>query len=95
MLASATARTMRSLLEDKVHGDKGTGRLAQVPGVRVAGKTGTTDGDEHVALFAGMLPTDDPRFVIVVAVSEAQKPGTGATLAAPVFARIAARAMGR
>ncbi len=93
VIASSTARTMRSLLAQAVYGDKATGRLAQVPGVRVAGKTGTTDGDEHVALFAGMLPAEAPRFVIVVAISEAKQPGGGATLAAPVFARIGARAL--
>jgi len=94
VIGSATARTVRSLLEEAVYGDEATGRLAQVPGVRVAGKTGTADGDAHVALFAGMLPAEAPRFVIVVAVSEAQTHGTGATLAAPVFARIGSRAMG-
>jgi membrane carboxypeptidase/penicillin-binding protein PbpC len=93
VIGSATARTMRSLLEEAVYGNHATGRLAQVPGVRVAGKTGTTAGDEHVALFAGMLPAEAPRFVIVVAVSEAQQPGGGATLAAPVFARIGSRVM--
>lgn len=75
----------------------GTGREAQVPGYRVAGKTGTAqravdgafDDVHHVAWFAGFLPVPHPRVVVVVAVVEPTADFWGSTVAAPVFARIA------
>ncbi len=71
--------------------------LAQVPGYRVAGKTGTAQipvpGGYHpsltVASFAGFLPADDPRLVILVVIDKPQTSPWGGQVAAPVFARIA------
>ena len=80
----------------------GTAKAAQVPGYRVAGKTGTTRktkatggyGDEYVALFAGIAPVSDPKVVVVVSINE---PGTddyyGGTAAAPVFSKIVSQTM--
>jgi cell division protein FtsI (penicillin-binding protein 3) len=93
VISEPTARALRGMLEGAVHDAGASGRLASVPGVRVAGKTGTSDGAEHVVLFAGMLPADAPRFVIVVTVAGAKKRGTGASVAAPLFSRIAGRAI--
>jgi cell division protein FtsI/penicillin-binding protein 2 len=76
----------------------GTGKLAAVPGYRVAGKTGTAqravngtynDG-RHTSWFAGFLPMPDPRLVIVVAVEDpAEWDYWASTVAAPVFSEIA------
>ena len=71
--------------------------LAQVPGYRVAGKTGTAQipvpGGYHptltVASFVGYLPADDPAFVILVVIHKPQTSPWGSQVAAPVFARIA------
>ena len=71
--------------------------LAQVPGYRVAGKTGTAQipvpGGYHptltVASFAGFLPADDPALVILVVIHKPQTSPWGGQVAAPVFARIA------
>jgi cell division protein FtsI (penicillin-binding protein 3) len=81
----------------------GTGLLARVPGYRVAGKTGTAQkvdpvaggysSDRFVAVFAGFLPAQDPRVVIVVAVDEPQTAHSGGTVAAPIFAEIGEAAM--
>ena len=56
---------------ESVVGDEGTGRLAALPGVRVAGKTGTaqkstrrpaaTRSDRYLAWFVGVAPADAPR----------------------------------
>ncbi|RUO75890.1 peptidoglycan D,D-transpeptidase FtsI family protein [Idiomarina seosinensis] len=82
--------------------ESGTAKEAQVPGYRVAGKTGTTRkasatggyGDEYVALFAGMAPASNPEVVVVVTINE---PGTddyyGGTAAAPVFSSIVGQTM--
>ena len=60
---------------ETVTGPEGTGRLAALGGVRVAGKTGTAQKwDAHEgrysterfrAWFVGIVPADEPRLVIV------------------------------
>jgi cell division protein FtsI/penicillin-binding protein 2 len=75
----------------------GTGSEAQVAGYRIAGKTGTAqravngtfDDIHHIAWFAGFIGQPDPRIVVVVAVEDPDQEFWGATVAAPVFARIA------
>jgi cell division protein FtsI (penicillin-binding protein 3) len=98
-----TARVL-SYLRATVVG--GTGRAADVPGLEVAGKTGTAeiffadagyDESRNFSSFAGLFPASDPRYVIVVALDEphAESDGvrrTGGAVAAPVVARIGARA---
>ena len=82
--------------------ETGTAPKARVAGYRVAGKTGTTrkvgaagyDDSRHVAFFAGLAPVEDPRIVVVVVVNEPKgERGGGVDVAAPVFARIVARAL--
>jgi len=76
---------------------EGTGIMAQVPGYRTAGKTGTAqmavngafDDDHHTAWFAGFLPMPDPRWVIVVAIENPTKTFWASSVAAPAFARVA------
>lgn len=60
----------------------GTAQLAQVPGVRIAGKTGTAPG--NAAWFAGFAPSRAPKFVIVVLTGGK----SGGADAAPVAARV-------
>jgi cell division protein FtsI/penicillin-binding protein 2 len=61
----------------------GTARLAQPPGIRVAGKTGTASdpgsGAVH-AWFAGYAPAAAPRIVLVIFLEQ----GTGGRDAAPI-----------
>jgi hypothetical protein len=75
--------------------------LAGLAGVRVAGKTGTAQvldreagrysQTRYTAWFIGVVPADDPRIAIVVALDEpAGTSHTGGGTAAPLFARIAA-----
>jgi len=61
----------------------GTGTKARVPGVRVAGKTGTSQnpfGEDHSVFFA-FAPVDDPQIAIAVYVENA---GFGSDYAAPI-----------
>ena len=94
-------REVSRMLEQVVSA-AGTAPKAKVRGYRVAGKTGTTrkisaggyDEQRHVALFAGFAPAADPKIVLVVVINEPR--GTaigGGSVAAPVFARIMARAL--
>ena len=98
----ASEQVRKALLE--VVSNKGTARLAQVLGYKVAGKTGTAqkreaDGryshDKHVCSFVGYLPAEDPAFVVLVLIDEAQtkrEQDVGGMVAAPVFSRIGERA---
>lgn len=74
----------------------GTGRAADVPGLAVAGKTGTAeklDGDaaydenRNFSSFAGVFPANEPRYVIVVALDDTEAGDAGGVVAAPVVAR--------
>lgn len=67
---------------------QGSGVLAQIPGVTIAGKTGTaetgTGGLPH-AWFICFAPADHPRVAVVVMVEQG---GEGATVAAPIAKQI-------
>lgn len=80
----------------------GTAPQAAVPGFQVGGKTGTArkvgkggyDDSRHVAWFAGIAPLDDPQIVMVVVINEpSQGLSGGGAVAAPVFSRVAERAL--
>jgi cell division protein FtsI (penicillin-binding protein 3) len=95
------ARTLVGMMQG-VATETGTAPKARVPGYPVAGKTGTTrkvgamgyDDSRHVAFFAGLAPVDEPRIVVVVVVNEPKGDRVGGgDVAAPVFARIVARAL--
>lgn len=76
----------------------GTATQANIPGYRVAGKTGTAhklradrrgySDSEYRALFAGMAPVSDPRLAMVIVVENPKGQYYGGLVAAPVFARI-------
>jgi penicillin-binding protein 2 len=62
---------------------QGTGTLAQVPGVTVAGKTGTAQnphGQDH-AWFISFAPVENPKIAIAVLVENA---GFGGSISAPI-----------
>ena len=66
----------------------GTGRGAQIPGIEVAGKTGTAQnphGADH-SVFALIAPANDPKIVIFCLVENA---GFGATVACPIASLLA------
>jgi peptidoglycan glycosyltransferase len=69
--------------------DGGTGTAAQIPGIKVAGKTGTAEtGENHVntTWFIAFAPADNPR--VAVAVVLERQSGTGGTTAAPIAKQI-------
>jgi cell division protein FtsI (penicillin-binding protein 3) len=80
----------------------GTGTLAAIPGISVAGKTGTAQKYEqtfgyerhkYFSSFIGFLPADRPELVVGVMVDEPRWPFYGGQVAAPLFKRIATRAL--
>ena len=83
--------------------ESGTGRLANVQGLTVAGKTGTAQKIEptgryshslFVASFVGYGPVPDSRFVIVVTVDEPHPVYFGGMVAAPIFQRVVEHLIG-
>jgi beta-lactamase regulating signal transducer with metallopeptidase domain len=100
ILEPRTASAVVTMLEGVVGGEKATGTAARVEGQRVAGKTGTAswtapDGGERVyASFVGFVPAQAPRFVILAGFEQPQNEEPyGGTTAAPVFSRVATRAL--
>lgn len=96
VLDEALAARLRRMLEEVV--SSGTGAEARVAGYGAAGKTGTAqravggrfDDAHHIAWFAGIFPTPDPRLAVVVTIEEPREGDFWAsTVAAPVFAEIA------
>lgn len=80
----------------------GTGKNAQITGIRVGGKTGTAQkprangrgyGKGRIASFIGFLPVEKPRLTILVMVDEPKFSKYGGTVAAPAWKTIARTAM--
>ena len=90
VLKAETAKVMVNMLEAVVTSDLGTGKLARVDGVRVAGKPGTADGPTY-ASFVGTALDPKPKFVVLVGLVSPREGGTGPSAAAPTFARIVRR----
>jgi cell division protein FtsI (penicillin-binding protein 3) len=98
VMSEATAKRLARLLEEVV-GGRGTGGLAAIDGVRVAGKTGTAQqidpetgrysADRETASFIGFVPSNRPALVIAVVLDNPKGRGWGGQTAAPVFSRVA------
>ena len=89
--SAAVARTVRHLMIAVVR--EGTGGSAAIPGVTVAGKTGTAEsppGAPH-AWFIAFAPAEAPRYAIAVIIEHGGDQGsetTGGKVAAPVAAEV-------
>jgi len=104
VVSKEAAAAVRNAMVEVVS-PKGTAALAHVAGFKVAGKTGTAQKydeqtrlpshDKYVVSFLGFMPAEDPAFVCLVMVDEAQVSNDknyGGLVAAPVFSRIGEKA---
>lgn len=98
-ISPATAQALTDMMVGVV--DSGSGRAAQINGVKVAGKTGTAqttaDAAPH-AWFVGFAPADDPQVAVAVIVENGGSlgsEGTGGAVAAPVARSIMRAVMDR
>ena len=103
-VSEAVAAAVAPMLAAVVEGE-GTGRRAALRGLRVAGKTGTSQKFDlvagrysrtlSIAWFAGFAPVESPRLVIVVGLDEPdpERHAQG-HVAAELFARVAAAQLG-
>ncbi len=98
VLEEKYAREVVRMMEETTS-DRGTAKKANVPGYRIAGKTGTVhkasaggyEAHQYLGLFAGVAPADDPRIAMVVIIDNPQGDDYyGGLVAAPVFSRIMA-----
>jgi peptidoglycan glycosyltransferase len=84
VMKPSTAASVTSMMEGVVN--NGTGTQAQIPGVRVAGKTGTAETQIGTKInnvwFIAFAPADHPR--VAIAVTMQGQPGFGGDVAAPV-----------
>ena len=98
-----TAEILREMLTAVV--DSGTAKAARLPGLKVAGKTGTAQKYDasvrtygkglYLSSFAGFAPADHPQIVGVVVIDEPRgKRYYGGDVAAPVFRQIFADVRG-
>jgi cell division protein FtsI (penicillin-binding protein 3) len=100
VFSQQTAREVRAMLEMAVQ-PGGTAPKAQIPGYRVAGKTGTAHkleggqyANKYVSSFVGFAPASDPRLIVAIMIDE---PGGlkhyGGDVAGPVFAGVMSGAL--
>lgn len=98
VLSRETSLCIKEILKRVV--ENGTGRLARIDGIDVAGKTGTAQKvspeggyskDKYIASFIGFLPADDPEILIGVFVDEPEGIYYGGVVAAPCFREMARR----
>jgi peptidoglycan glycosyltransferase len=94
-VSSQTAAELTTAMEGVV--SEGTGTNAAIPGVPVAGKTGTAEtpgnracgggSDENQAWFIGFAPAEDPQIAIAASVECTEQFGND--VAAPIFRDVA------
>jgi peptidoglycan glycosyltransferase len=91
VMKPSTAAALTGMMEAVVN--EGTGTTAQIPGVQVAGKTGTAETQIGAAInnvwFIAFAPAANP--TIAIAATLQHVPGQGAAFAAPVARQVMER----
>jgi peptidoglycan glycosyltransferase len=94
-VAAELTQMMEAVVSD------GTGKRAQISGVRVAGKTGTAQqgaGRPPNAWFTAFAPADDPKVAVAVVVEDGGALGdaaSGGRVAAPIAKQVIEAVLGR
>jgi peptidoglycan glycosyltransferase len=87
-MSPTTASALTQMMVEVV--DQGTGTTAQIPGIKVAGKTGTAQSAANrapYAWFVSFAPADNPKVAVAVLVQDAgvdRDAISGSGLAAPI-----------
>ncbi|MDH2394082.1 penicillin-binding protein 2, partial [Streptomyces sp. HNM0663] len=97
VVSEKTARTLAAMLESVVDDEEGTGNKAQIPGYRVAGKTGTANRVDpelgrykgYTASFAGFAPADDPQITVYCAIQNPTRGSYfGGQICGPIYQKV-------
>lgn len=86
--SEGTRESIHEALDSVINGRRGTGHSAQLPGIRVGGKTGSAEnphGDKTHALFVCAAPLDEPEIAIGIILENA---GHGGSMAGPIAGKI-------
>ncbi len=97
VVSRETAQTLIKMMEAAESGV--VGNLAQIPGYRTAGKTGTSEiassgrflEDTSIASYVGFGPLELPRVLALVVIERPQTAFFGSHVASPTFARVMSR----
>ncbi len=95
VISESTSFRMRKMLVGVV--EKGTGKNAEIEGVSIGGKTGTSqrliDGsyskEEYNSSFIGFFPADNPKVICLILLNSPKVGRYGGLAAAPVFKNVA------
>jgi peptidoglycan glycosyltransferase len=95
-ISAEVAAELTTMMESVI--DKGTGTTAQIPGVKVAGKTGTAEnapGKPPHAWFVSFAPAASPKIAVAVVVENGGgvNDATGAKVAAPIAKAVMSAAL--
>ena len=91
IVSDETSETMRYILEQVVK--EGGGKNGAVEGVRVGGKTATSQTlprgtGEYIASFIGFAPADDPQVIAIAIVNRPKGSYYGSQVAAPIVRQL-------
>ncbi len=98
VMSEETAELLKKMFTSVV--EHGTGSIVKIPGVAIAGKTGTSrkhvngkyEEGSYNASFVGFFPVEKPEIVCLVIIEKPKAGGyTGAVASAPIFKGIAER----
>jgi peptidoglycan glycosyltransferase len=98
-ISSSVARQLTAMMVEVV--DRGTATTAQIPGIKVAGKTGTAQSSPSrppYAWFVSFAPADNPQVAVAVLVEDAgvaRNAISGSGLAAPIAKKVMEAVIGR
>lgn len=90
------AKTVQRMMREVVHEEKGTGRVAQIEGVEMGGKTGTAQkaspsggyADKYLASFVAFVPAETPQYLVMVMVDEPEPSHYGGVVSAPAVREV-------
>lgn len=90
-VSKETSETMKELLEAVVA--EGSGRNAAIDGIRVGGKTATSEKlprrtGKYISSFLGFAPANNPNLIGIILIDEPVGIYYGGTIAAPAIAKI-------
>lgn len=91
IVSAETSATMREILEKVV--SEGGGRNAYIEGVRIGGKTATSQtlprgSGKYIASFVGFAPADDPQVIAIAIINHPQGVYYGGQIAAPIIRQL-------